>query len=546
MFLMQKITAHIPQKLRTLLPQLMRIALCFLCGAMLVLAMPPYHIWPVAFLAYSLFFFLFAQDHAKPFLYGFAFGFGAFFFGLIWIGNALLVEGNPYRWAYPLAILALPLLLSTFPAIACTLSKRYFGGDIRALFFGFVSLLSLSEILRGVVFTGFPWNVPAYIWAGNDPVSTAIHDSLAIGGTAFLSTLTIFWCTSPALLFISQLSKSHRLAIISISILTCGMLAICAARILPDHNMLTTKQNTVVKVVQPNIKQEDKWRRDKMRYNLDKLIALSRSDTPPNNIDGNRISQHTTLIIWPETALTSHALQSNYATSALRDMLSSYDNAYLITGMMRVDEDSNGTQRYYNSIAVLNRRADIVALYNKSHLVPFGEYIPFQDMIPLETVTSFSGFEKGDGNHVITFTDDKTGNPLSFAGLVCYEVIFPSALRTDFAQTPQPSFIVNVTNDAWYGDSAGPPQHLAKAKFRAIEYGRPLFRSANTGISAIINSDGRIMDTAPLNSTETITADLAALETRQTIYATAGGAFSLFILFCGFILSFLFNRLRDE
>ena len=258
------------------------------------------------------------------------------------------------------------------------------------------------------------------------------------------------------------------------------MLAICAGRILPDHNMLTAKQNTVVKVVQPNIKQEDKWRRDKMRFNLDKLIALSRNDASPDGTNTNG-APHTTLIIWPETALTSHALQSNYATSALREMLSSYDNAYLITGMMRVDEDSNGTQRYYNSIAVLNRQADIVALYNKSHLVPFGEYIPFQDMIPLETVTSFSGFEKGDGNHVITFTDDKTGGPFSFAGLVCYEVIFPSALRTDFAQTPQPSFIVNVTNDAWYGDSAGPPQHLAKQNSGRLNMAAP-FSVARTQV----------------------------------------------------------------
>ncbi len=449
-------------------------ALCFAAGALSSFAMAPTLFWPVLFVGLSLLYMAIssAASSKVAFLYGFIFAFGYFLLSLSWVGNALLVEGNPYKWALPLAICGLPLILAPFTAAACWASKRLF--DLKSLggFFGFVALLSTSEWLRGHIFTGFPWNLFGYTWGD----TLEIAQVAALGNIYHLTALTIFWAASAGFVLLKAPSKKERVIILSISVLTLALSYGFGAWRL-NSTPTTYHEDVQIRLVQPNINQADKWNPSKMSEHFFSLIRLS---YPENAYPENTQDDKTTYIIWPETALSYHYLQDKTSMSILSQALQSYGGeTHLLTGALRKE---NG--QYFNSLLNINKNGDIQNTYNKHHLVPFGEYIPFQKFIPLAPVTNFSGFQGGAEPEPV-----RAAQGLRYLPLICYEVIFPRLSHTGNA----PDFIVNVTNDAWYGFSAGPHQHLTQAKFRAIETGTPLIRAANTGISAVIDPLGRIV-----------------------------------------------------
>ena len=214
-----------------------------------------------------------------------------------------------------------------------------------------------------------------------------------------------------------------------------------------------------------------------------KLIELSKYSppSPDKKIYTDNKDRKASYIIWPETAISQNILDSKWAMNMIKNMLNSYpEQAYLITGALRHDRKNNA---YFNSIITINKNAKITNIYNKSHLVPFGEYMPMSNIIDIAPIVGFTGFKKGKGAININMPEG-----ISFSPLICYEIIF--AGRSYPIDTNKPDFIVNATNDAWYGNSAGPYQHLIQSKFRAIETGIPVIRSANTGISAIISPIG--------------------------------------------------------
>ena len=244
----------------------------------------------------------------------------------------------------------------------------------------------------------------------------------------------------------------------------------------------TTQDNLLIKVIQPNIKQVDKWNPDKASENLDKILSLS--------IAKNNEKQSTVLLVWPETALTSFILQNDAARLAIKNVLKSYDqDIYLLSGVLRTD-DTGKKRKYYNSMVLYDEHLSPIQIYDKSHLVPFGEYIPFQQWIPLDPVVRFNGFQSGEGPETMSLYISQADEIITLLPQICYEIIFPNSIP-DHLSTPD--VIVNVTNDAWYGDSAGPRQHFTKAQFRAIEEGVTVIRSANTGISGAIDPLGRII-----------------------------------------------------
>lgn len=473
-------------QLQTLLSRFLYTApLSFFGGAIASLSMAPTNFSPVLFISFPLLYLClhYARSKKTAFSVGWLFGFGYFVFSLSWVGNALLVEGNPYKWAWPLAISGLPVLLAFFTGFAGLICqtvdlKRYSG------FMVFVGVFFTAEFLRGHLFTGFPWNLYGYTWTEHLAAIQILH----IGGVYILTALTIFWasCIGPLILKRSIFAS-----------LVCGLalLSFCANYAYGLQRMnhaKNTPQDTIqIRLVQPNIAQADKWDSRKMSSHFAKLLDLS-------TYDGTGTRGKVTHIIWPETAIRDWFIKDKGALNAIRAMLQSYpDGAYLFTGILMHDTDKD---TYTNSLIMISSEGVISNIYDKHHLVPFGEYIPFQKYIPLEPVAKFKGMEAGDG--LKTF---QTPEGLRYSPLVCYEILFPGR---SILNESAPDFIINVTNDAWYGFSAGPYQHFIQAQYRAIENEIPVLRVANTGFTGAFTPFGHVLGGGKLFKDYAETIDL--------------------------------------
>lgn len=410
---------------------------------------------------------------------GYAFGFGYFLIGLYWIGNALLVEGYGYAWAWPFAVIGLPLFLAIFPTLACVIS---FSGLSRISgFLAFAASMTLFEWLRGNILSGFPWNLYGYAWGFSLPVSQILF----VTGIYFLTFISILWAAIPAFAFINFQKSRKRQAILVICLGAISFISIYSYGFSRLYkNPTKYNDDVIIKIVQPNISQADKWKAGKILSNFQKTLLLSYPTAKSKRNEAKK-----TYIIWPETAITNNLLENKSVKRALGAMIRSHgDKAYLLTGFL--DErggENDGDVDYYNSIAIIDSDVSVLQTYDKVHLVPFGEYIPFKDIIPFNPINSFSGFSSGTKSNVITSTDG-----INFASQICYESIFPDMTINENAKSDL-SAIVNVTNDAWYGVSSEPYQHLDHARMRAIENGLPMVRASGSGISAIIDPFGRVV-----------------------------------------------------
>lgn len=448
--------------------------LCFLSGSLCALGMAPYNVWPVFIIGFGVLYIAVSRAEKKrvAFGYGWLWAFGYFVFSLYWIGNALLVEGNPYKWAWPLAVCGLPALLAFFNAFSCLIAGRFLDLKRWYGYLGFVLLIGIFEWLRGHVFTGFPWNLYGYTWADTLPIAQIA----SLESVYLLTLLSVFWFTVVGFAITSKCMKSKMILGALVFITAASGFWFGHMRLQED---VAFHDDVTVKVIQPNTSQAEKWQRDKMDGHFQNSISLSQPS-------GDEVGK--TLIIWPETTLSPAFLNSEHYRGEIARMLRNYNGeAILMTGALRYEED---TKTYYNSLLSIDEDGVVARIYDKSHLVPFGEYIPFQKWIPLAPIVQFQGFKKGQG-----LQDFQIFDGLHYSPLVCYEIIFPNKST---AKDTQADFIVNVTNDGWYGRSPGPHQHLVKTRFRAIEEGRPVLRAANTGISAIIDPYGRELHTGEL------------------------------------------------
>lgn len=459
-------------------PRFAKAGVAFAAGAVMVPAMPPWGLWPALFAGLSIFYVLLSslRRARAGFVYGWLFGFGYFAFGLSWVANALLVDGNQFAWFWPFAVAGLPALLALFTASAAALAVRFGRLQTFSGWLAFVFLLMGSEWLRGHAFTGFPWNLFGYSWISSLPMAQLA----ALGGVYWLSLLTCLWASMPGFAVVWDSRPALKLALAAAIVLTMAGGWVYGFNRLENHPT-TMRKDAVIRLVQPNIPQEDKWDPAKAAKNLDRLLSLS---------DARRVNNFApTIIVWPETAVSDFLLQDTAAAAAIKSILAGYDEpVYLLSGVMRYEGQTDGSRKYFNSLVLFDNRLNVLAAYDKAHLVPFGEYIPLQRWVPLTPFVKFSGFEPGTGARSVPIPGIRSDALNTFSPLVCYEIIFPGTV-TDPGD--RPGFIVNVTNDSWYGDSAGPHQHFAKAQFRAIEEGVPVVRSANTGISGVIDPLGR-------------------------------------------------------
>ncbi len=487
-------------------PFFIKALVAIIAGMALSFIQSPYELWFLIFPCFGAFYFIYLHCSSKKqvFAAAFLFALGYFVFGLHWIGNALLVEGNEYRWVWPLAVIALPTLLASFTALYVTIAHILFNKNRMSGFLAFCALLALSEWVRGYAFTGFPWNLYGYGWS-NVP---QVLQSLSLVGPYGLTLMTVIWGCFVGFLF-SQTAYKKTFFILWIS-----SLAVCFlwGEYRLQNSDVKKHLNLRVHIIQPNIEQADKWKPEKLALNFEKHLVLS----------ADLKFARRNIYVWPETALPPAFLQSTAAHERLKNFLTG--DAILLSGALQVTHNlRDKSVKYHNGLFLFDGERFPQRLYTKSHLVPFGEYIPFQEYIPIEPVVAFKGFEKGRGAQTIALA-----NYPSFRALICYEIVFPHQI-VGKGQT-RPDYILTVTNDGWYGDSAGPYQHFTQARFRAIEQGLPVIRSANTGISGVIDPYGRVIESAPLLEEAAMTVSLPRAIASANIYSRLGDGVFLFIL----------------
>lgn len=514
---------------RNIKSALLPLIAAFLLGFLSTFAMSPWDFPPVLFVTFSgLYLLLSRGSKTRPsFFCAFAFGFGYFLFGLLWIANALLVEGNEYAWAYPLAVAVLPAILAFFPALALTFWRKFYSPEKLSGFLGFAALLGLSEWLRGHIFTGFPWNLYGYTWIGFLPVAQIA----AIADAYLLTFLTIVWCAAPGFLLWYKAGRLAKAVTALTIVATFLMSALYGGGKLQIET--GSRQDISIVLVQPNIPQSEKWEPELFAAHFNKHLDLTESQGRSAGPDVK-----TTYVIWPETAIPLAFTHHPDAASMIAQSLSYFpEKTYLLAGAItRPDKKSGQQAPYYNSLVIYNQKGKLLDKYDKFHLVPFGEYIPYEETLNLTPITGFGGFGKGSGPKTLSVEPD-----FFFSPLVCYEIIFPGEVTENNGEHEKPGAIINVTNDGWYGISAGPYQHLTQARFRAIEEGIPVIRVANTGFSGVIDGHGKLLEITDLYAEDARRMYLPKnTRTKKTILYL-----SIIVLFATLTLSALCKRMKQ-
>ena len=488
-----------------------RASLAFAAGAVSTLAQAPAHFWPILFLTFPLLVWMIdsmpANRARAAWLcaqIGWCFGFGYFTVGLYWIGHAFLVDAQTFGWLLPFAVTGLPAYLAVFPAIGmATASFVWTRGPVRIL--ALAAALTASEWLRGHALTGFPWNTFGYALTSPLPLAQSVS-LIGIWGLTFL-TIAIF--AAPATLM-DHRSHTPRPWLP----LTCSL---CALAVMAGYGVLRLAGTPTafvpgveLRLMQPNLQQDEKFNYSAKAAVMDLYLRLSGEATParPSGLSD------VTHLIWPESAFPFFLVREPDALAQIASLLS--PGRVLITGADRNEDPATAgaASETHTSVYVIDDRGAVLGRYDKVHLVPFGEFLPFQGLLERLGLTQLTKVEGG-----LSAGDDRRSLAVPGAprmrALICYEIIFPGEA---VPAGERPGWLLNVSNDGWFGISTGPYQHLQQARVRAIEEGLPVVRAANTGISAVIDPLGRIVRSLPLGRQGVLDARLP-LAVPPTLYA---------------------------
>jgi apolipoprotein N-acyltransferase len=465
-----------------------RALLAFLAGAASTLAVAPLNLWPAMFVTVPVAIWLLDgaaagrwSGVATAAAAGWWFGFGYFLSGLYWVGFAFLVDARTFGWLMPFAVLALPAGMAVYTAFGFALARAlWMRGAARILVFA--AALTVAEWLRGHMLTGFPWNTFGY--ALTTPLVLAQGVALVgVWGFTFVA-LAVF--ASPAVLA-DEPADTRRPWLVP-----AGAAAVLVALAAYGAIRLATTPTAFVdgvrlRIMQPNVPQDAKFSYANKNQVMQHYLALSDRATGPQST-GVREATH---LIWPESAFPFFLTREPEALAQIAALLPA--GTVLITGAARPAES---THHAYNSIYVIDHDGTILSAYDKVHLVPFGEYLPFQswlERLGLQQLTKVQGgFLAGDRRRALA-----SPRAPKFVPLICYEIIFP---HDAVPPGERGGWMLNLTNDAWFGISPGPYQHFQQARVRAIEEGLPLVRAANSGISAVVDPVGRVIHALPLGS----------------------------------------------
>ncbi|MCE3254594.1 MAG: Apolipoprotein N-acyltransferase [Rickettsiaceae bacterium] len=503
----------------------------FVLGSASALAFAPLYFFPLAIIAFSGLFLTSntCKNNKQSFFVGWFFGFGQFVFGLYWISISLFVDIGKFFWLLPFALFLIPAVLAIYTGLALLL-VNYTSKKLSISGWKKILLLSaiwvLFEYLRSVLFTGFPWNLLGYSLLFSLPLS----QFASVAGVHGLSLLAIIFYCSPSLFFKLQdnkiklaKDKSQKPFLLSIAAI---ILLIWAG----GFYRLKTFQpeifpNGVFRLVQPNINQEEKWNQNHRYESFLKNVQLS----------GRPGFENVNYVVWSESAVP-YIINPFIGQGLLAEIASaSPKNGFVITGALRAEfkEDGRELKKIWNTIFVIDDHAKIAETYDKNHLVPFGEYVPLAEIFPfVSKITEGSlGFSEGEGPKTIKLNSRTP----SFSPLICYEGIFPDGAIN---KNNPPQFLVNLTNDAWFGSSSGPYQHFDMVRMRSIEYGMSTIRVANSGISGLINPAGEVVAAIPLNK-EGVLDVMLVKNLPATIYMKLGDRIALLMGVLFFVVAVL-------
>lgn len=505
------------------MPSLMKLAiaknsrkyyLATFFGMLATLALPPSFFFPALFISFPGLFLLIEKCHYKKeaFFVGWWFGFGHFVTGFYWISFSLLVDLR-FAWMIPFAVSLIPAAMAIYIGFTAMITSTLLHSGWRKIVL-FSCIWVGMEFLRAYIFTGFPWNLIGYSWAFSD----AMIQPASIFGIYGLSLLAVILATMPATLTKKQWKPVLAMFAIAAAFYIWGDMRLKKA------NYELTGIN--IRIVQPNIAQHLKWAPESKYQAFAKHLEISSIKT------GFRPD----VIVWPESSIPFILSRESRMRSVMAETLP--EGSYLITGAVRT-EGNEGTQKFWNSVQVLDDSGKIIAYYDKHHLVPFGEFVPLRSVFPFinKITPGNTDFSSGSGPQSI-----KLANIPPFSPLICYEAILSGYVAD---REDPPAWLLNVTNDGWFGLSSGPHQHFHMARIRAVEEGVPMVRAANTGISGLIDSYGRIIASLELGQEGSLDAVLprALRGDNISIYRDYGEVIPIILII---ILGFATSRKSPE
>jgi apolipoprotein N-acyltransferase len=499
-------------------------------GAVSSYSLPPYNYFIINFITFSLFFiFIFNQkkrtsSHKSFFKYGWYFGFGYFLFSLYWIAISLTFDQS-FKFLIPIAIILLPAFLAIFYGLITYLFSVLHSKNVVSSFFIFSILFGTIEFVRGSILTGFPWNLISFSFSNN----IYFIQILSIIGTYAFNLICISLFTVPAL-FILRNSRKEIMVCFFFIFISAMFLIFGKIKSNNFNSLETVKNPYTIKAISPNIDLDRFYSKQDELKIINELIELS----APTKIKP-------TIFLWPEGIIPD---------SYLRDM-SVYKNLFLnnfgehdliIMGLNSI-ETKNDKNLFFNTMAIFNNKLDIIANYNKVNLVPFGEFTPLENilrLIGLKTVTNnYQSFSSGETRIPLNVKNNKID--LSLLPLICYEIIYSGKLSRD----NNFDYIINISEDGWFGNSIGPRQHFSHSIFRSIESGKYIIRSANNGISAIINPIGIVEQKVEFGSTGYVELSESKL-VKSAPFMLYGNKIFLMLILIYIFLIFSFNRLKHE
>ena len=505
--------------------------IAFLTGAVSAFAFEPTGWWPLMLLAVAaLCELVWRAKSLKGALFtGWLFGLGQFAVGLNWIATAFTFQANMPAWLGWVAVVLLSLYLAVYPALAAGLAWRFGRKRQLALVLALAGAWAITEYLRGTMFTGFPWNP-----LGVTLVPTGLLGMSGVIGTYGLSAFVVL--IAGALWLGWQ--RQRRPALILVFSLLAAVIVLPFVDAIP---LLTGEPRNVaaagkaIRVVQPNIGQELKWRPEFAEEAMRRYAMLSMKP-------GGRRPR---LLLWPEAAVTDPLEDHRSAAQPFAELERRQVSAmvgpgeYLLTGGIALFSNSGQfIDGAANSTFILGQGGRQLGRYDKSHLTPYGEYLP---MRPILSAIGLSRLAPGD----VDFTPGPGPRSIDLPGWgkvgfqVCYEIIFSGEVVD---RRNRPDFIFNPSNDAWFG-RWGPPQHLAQARLRAAEEGIPVVRSTPTGISAVIDANGRVLQSLPWHTAGVIDSALPA-PLPPTLFARLGNIIPLLLGFALLLSGIVLGRTR--
>ena len=497
-------------------------------GAISSYSLPPFNYFIINFITFSLFFiFIFNKKKRETnnnffFEYGWCFGFGYFLFSLYWIVISLTFDQS-FKFLIPVAIILLPAFLAIFYGLMTYLFSILYSKNVVSSFFIFSILFGTIEFIRGSILTGFPWNLISFSFSN----SIYFIQILSIIGTYSFNLICISLFTVPAL-FILRNSRKEIMVCFFFILMSAGFLIFGNFKNNNFNSLESIKNSYTIKAISPNISLDRFYSKQDELKIINELIEIS---APTKN--------EPTIFLWPEGIIPDSYLRDMSIYKSL--FLKNFGEHDLIIMGLNSIERKNDKNLLFNSMAIFNNKLDLIANYNKVNLVPFGEFVPFESilgLVGLKTITNnYHSFFSGESRIPLNIKNSKID--LNLLPLICYEIIYSGKLfqDNDF------DYIINISEDGWFGNSIGPKQHFSHSIFRSIENGKYIIRSANNGVSAIINPIGIVEQEIELNSTGYVEMSESKL-VNPTPFTLYGNKIFLMLILIYIFLIFSFNRLN--